>query len=144
MRNRHKFTFIMCCAIVDLAAMIFGTVIFLKFATEEHVGWNVLFINNIMPITILSWLFSITYFRLYRIDVLFNLGDFFANSWRAFLTQRILWHSYIYFFHNEKLYVFGGKAYLIQLSFLLFYFLLSRVLFTLVILKIKEWVSKRY
>ena len=144
MRNRHKFTFIMCCAIADMAAMVFGTIIFLRFATEEHVGWNALFINNIMPITILSWLFSITYFKLYQVDVLFSLGDFFANSWRAFLTQRVLWHSYIYFFHDEKIYVFGGKAYLFQLSFLLFYFLLSRILFTLVIVKIKKWVIKRY
>ena len=76
MRNRHKFTFIMCCAIADMAAMVFGTIIFLRFATEEHVGWNALFINNIMPITILSWLFSITYFKLYQVDVLFSLGDF--------------------------------------------------------------------
>lgn len=144
MRNRHKFTFIMCCAIADMAAMIFGTIIFLKFASEEHLGWNALFLNNIMPITILSWLFSITYFRLYQVDVLFSLGEFFANSWRAFLTQRILWHSYIYFFHDERLYFFGGKAYLFQLSFLLFYFLLSRILFTIVIVRIKEWVFKRY
>lgn len=134
----------MCCAIADMAAMVFGTIIFLRFATEEHVGWNALFINNIMPITILSWLFSITYFKLYQVDVLFSLGDFFANSWRAFLTQRVLWHSYIYFFHDEKIFVFGGKAYLFQLSFLLFYFLLSRILFTLVIVKIKKWVIKRY
>lgn len=144
MRNRHKFTFIICCALADMAAMIFGTMIFLKFATEEHIGWNALFLNNIMPITILSWLFSITYFKLYRMDLLFSLGDFFANSWRAFLTQRILWHSYIYFFHDEKLYFLGGKAYLFQLSFLLFYFLLSRILFTMVIVKIKKWVDKRY
>lgn len=144
MRNRHKFTFIICCAIADMAAMIFGTMIFLNFATEENVGWNALFINKIIPITILSWLFSITYFKLYQVNVLFNLGEFFANSWRAFLTQRILWHSYIYFFHNDGLFVLGGKANLFQLSFLLFYFLLSRILFTLVILKIKQWVANRY
>ncbi len=144
MRNRHKFTFMICCAIADMAAMIFGTIIFLKFATEEVVGWNSLFLHKVIPITVLSWLFSITYFRLYQVEMLFNLGEFFANSWRAFLTQRILWHSYIYFFYDNRLYVLGGKAYLFQLSFLLFYFLLSRILFTLVILKIKKWVNKRY
>jgi putative colanic acid biosynthesis UDP-glucose lipid carrier transferase len=127
-----------------MAAMIFGTIIFLKFATEEVVGWNSLFLHKVIPITVLSWLFSITYFRLYQVEMLFNLGEFFANSWRAFLTQRILWHSYIYFFYDNRLYVLGGKAYLFQLSFLLFYFLLSRILFTLVILKIKKWVNKRY
>lgn len=144
MRNRHKFTFIISCALADMAAMIFGTMIFLKFATEEVVGWNYLFLNKIIPVTILSWLFAITYFKLYQMEMLFNLGEFFANSWRAFLTQRILWHSYIYFFYDDRLYIFGGRAYLYQLSFLLFYFLLSRILFTIVIVKIKKWVNKRY
>jgi putative colanic acid biosynthesis UDP-glucose lipid carrier transferase len=144
MRNRHKFTFVICCAIADMAAMVLGTIMFLKFATEEDVGWNTLFVNKMIPITILAWLFSVTYFQLYRVDVLFSLEDFYRNSWRAFLTQRILWHSYIFIFQDNVLYFFGSKANLFQLSFLLFYFLLSRVLFTLVILKIKRWVVKRY
>jgi putative colanic acid biosynthesis UDP-glucose lipid carrier transferase len=144
MRNRHKFTFLICCVIADMAAMVFGTIIFLNFATEEHVVWNTLFLNKIMPITILSWLFSITYFRLYQVNVLFNLEEFFANTWRAFLTQRLLWLSYFYFFHNDGLYVLGSRANLLQLSFLISYFLISRILFTVVILKIKKWVSKRY
>ncbi|MBC7846301.1 MAG: exopolysaccharide biosynthesis polyprenyl glycosylphosphotransferase [Flavobacterium sp.] len=144
MRNRHKFSFLICCAIADMAAMVIGTMIFLRCVTEGDVSWNTLFLNKIIPITILSWLFSITYFRLYQVDVLFNLEQFFANSWRAFLTQRILWYSYIYFFYDDRLYSFGGRANLFQLGFLLFYFLLSRILFTLVIVKIKRWVLKRY
>lgn len=144
MRNRHKFTFIICCAIADMAAMVFGTMLFLKYVTEDDVGWNALIVNKMIPITVLSWLFSVTYFQLYRVDVLFSLEEFFRNSWRAFLTQRILWHSYIYFFYDDRLYFFGAKANLCQLSFLLFYFLLSRILFTLVIIKIKRWVVKRY
>ncbi|WP_343694786.1 exopolysaccharide biosynthesis polyprenyl glycosylphosphotransferase [Flavobacterium sp.] len=144
MRNRHKFTFIICCAIADMIAMILGTLVFLNFANEEKIGWNTLFLDKMIPITILSWLFSVTYFRLYRIDVLFSLECFFRNSWRAFFTQRILWHSYIFIFQDNVLYFFGSRANLFQLSFLLFYFLLSRILFTLVISKIKGWVFKRY
>jgi putative colanic acid biosynthesis UDP-glucose lipid carrier transferase len=144
MRNRHKFTFMISCLITDMLAMVIGTLMFLKFATEEDVGWNALFLNRMIPITILSWLFSVTYFQLYRVDVLFSLEDFYRNSWRAFLTQRILWHSYIFIFQDNILYFFGSKANLIQLSFLLFYFLISRILFTLVIVKIKRWVVKRY
>lgn len=144
MRNRHKFTFIMCCAIADMIAMIFGTILCLNVATEEQIGWNTLFLNKMIPITILSWLFSVTYFQLYRVDVLFSLEYFFRNSWRAFFTQRILWHSYIFIFQDNVLYFFGSKANLFQLSFLLFYFLSSRILFTLVIGKIKGWVFKRY
>ena len=144
MRNRHKFTFIIGCAIVDMIFMILGTVLFLNFATEENMGWNALFLNKMIPITILSWLFSVTYFQLYRIDVLFNLEHFFRNSWRAFFTQRVLWHSYIFIFQDDVLYFFGSKANLFQLSFLLSYFLISRILFTLVIGRIKGWVFKRY
>ncbi len=144
MRNRHKFTFIICCAIADMIAMVLGTVLFLNFATEEIVGWNTLFLDKMIPITILSWLFAVTYFKLYRVDVLFSLEYFFSNSWRAFLTQRILWHSYIFIFQDDVIYFFGSKANLFQLSFLLAYFLLSRILFTIIIGKIKNWVVKRY
>ena len=144
MRNRHKFAFIICCAIADMIAMVYGTLLFLDLVTEEGVGWNTLFLNRMIPITILSWLFSVTYFQLYRVDVLFNLDDFFRNSWRAFLTQRILWHSYIFIFQDKLLYFFGSKANLFQLSFLLFYFLLSRILFALITGNIKRWVVKSY
>lgn len=144
MRNRHKFTFIMCCAIADMIAMILGTILCLNVASEEHIGWNTLFLNKMIPITILSWLFSVTYFQLYRVDVLFSLEYFFRNSWRAFFTQRILWHSYIFIFQDNVLYFFGSRANLFQLSFLLCYFLFSRILFTLVIGKIKGWVFKNY
>lgn len=144
MRNRHKFTFIICCAIADMIAMILGTIVFLNFATEEGVDWDALFLDKMFPITILSWLFSVAYFQLYRVDVLFNLDDFFRNSWRSFLTQRVLWHGYIFIFKDDVLYFFESKANLFQLSFLLFYFLISRVLFTVIINKIKNWTFQRY
>ena len=126
MRNRHKFTFIICCAVIDMIAMVLGTMLFLKIATDENVGLNVLFLDKMIPITILSWLFSVTYFKLYRVDVLFSLEEFFGNSWRAFFTQRILWYIYIYVFQDNILYFFGSRANLIQLSFLLFYFLIRQ------------------
>ncbi|NDP28823.1 MAG: exopolysaccharide biosynthesis polyprenyl glycosylphosphotransferase [Flavobacterium sp.] len=127
-----------------MIAMVYGTLLFLDLVTEENIGWNTLFLNKMIPITILSWLFSVTYFRLYRMDVLFNLDDFFRNSWRAFLTQRILWHSYIFIFQDKLLYFFVSKSNLFQLSFLLFYFLLSRILFALITGNIKRWVVKSY
>ena len=144
MRNRHKFTFIICCAVIDMIAMVLGTILFLKIATGEDVGLNGLFLDKMIPITVLSWLFSVTYFKLYRVDVLFSLEDFFGNSWRAFFTQRVLWHIYIYLFQDDILYFFGSKANLFQLSFLLSYFLLSRILFALITGNIKRWVVKRY
>ncbi len=144
MRNRHKFAFIVCCAVADMIAMILGTILFLKFVSDGNMGWNALFLNKMIPITILSWLFSVTYFQLYRVDVLFNLEYFFRNSWRAFFTQRILWHAYMFIFQDNELYNVESKANLIQLCFLLFYFLLSRILFTIIIEKVKGWVFKSY
>lgn len=107
MRNRHKFTFIMCCAIADMIAMVFGTIIFLNFAIEEKVGWNTLFVNKMIPITILSWLFSVTYFQLYRVDVLFSLDEFFRNSWRAFLHKE---------FYGTDIFSFFRTTYCISLE----------------------------
>ena len=144
MRNRHKFTFLIFCAVNDMIAMIIGTLLFLKFALLEDVTWNAMLINKMISITILSWLFSFTYFKLYRVAVLFSLEEFFRNSWRAFVTQRILWHSYIFIFNDDLLYFFGSKANLFQLSFLLAYFLFSRILFALISTNIKKWVLKRY
>jgi len=144
MLNRHKLSFIIGCAVIDMSAMIFGTMLFLKIATEENDGWNPLFLGKMLYISILSWLFSVTYFQLYRVDVLFSLDDFFRNSWYAFLIQRILWHIYIYIYHDNILYYFGSKANLFQLSFLVCYFLISRILFTQVTGNIKKWVVKRY
>jgi putative colanic acid biosynthesis UDP-glucose lipid carrier transferase len=127
-----------------MIAMVLGTLLFLKVAAVEDVGLNGLFLDKMIPVTILSWLFSVTYFKLYRVDVLFSLEDFFGNSWRAFFTQRILWHIYIYVFQDDILYFFGSKANLFQLSFLLSYFLVSRILFALITGNIKSWVVKRY
>ncbi|WP_165932724.1 exopolysaccharide biosynthesis polyprenyl glycosylphosphotransferase [Flavobacterium cellulosilyticum] len=130
--------------IEDMTAMIIGTLIFLKFTNPEGISWDALLFNKLIPITILSWLFSVSYFRLYRIDVLFSLDDFYRNSWRAFLTQRVLWYSYVFIFPDNPLYSFFSKANLFQLSFLLSYFMISRIMFTLVIVKIKGWIDKRY
>ncbi|WP_159086015.1 exopolysaccharide biosynthesis polyprenyl glycosylphosphotransferase [Flavobacterium faecale] len=132
------------CLMVDMLAMILGTLIFLHFVTNIEASWGGIVFNKLIPITVLSWLFSVTYFRLYRVDKLFNLEEFYGDSWRAFLTQRILWHSYIFFFHDDILYVVMSKANLYQLCFLLIYFLGSRIGFTIVINKLKRWVKKRY
>jgi len=144
MRNRHKLTFIFFCAVADMFAMVVGTVIFLNFIKSENIGWNELFRDKMIAITALSWLFSVTYFKLYRVDSLFNLEDFFSNSWRAFIFQRVLWHSYIIIFQDNLLSFYWSKAALFPLSFLLFYFLLSRILFTIIREKTKKSFFKPY
>jgi putative colanic acid biosynthesis UDP-glucose lipid carrier transferase len=144
MRNRYKFTFITCCFLADLAAIIFGTLMFLSLRTEASRDWSVLVSSKMITIAILSWFFSVAYFRLYRVDTLFSLEKFYRNSWRAFFTQIILWQTYLFIFRASLLHSLGSSANLFQLSFLLFYFLCSRILFTLIVGRIKKWVGKSY
>lgn len=144
MRNRYKFTFIGCCFLADLVALVFGTLLFLKFSSEVSLGLNVLLFSKMIPITILSWLFSVSYFRLYRVDNLFSLDAFYRNSWRALLTQRILWQISLFLFTGSLQDSFGSRAHLFQLSFLLVYILISRILFTLLLFQIKKWAIKPY
>ncbi|RTZ02061.1 exopolysaccharide biosynthesis polyprenyl glycosylphosphotransferase [Flavobacterium bomense] len=144
MRNRYKFTFITCCFLADLLALVFGTLIFLRISTDMAVEWNFLLLSKMIPITILSWLFSTSYFRLYRVDTLFSLDAFYRNSWRALLTQRILWQISIIIFQGSLQDSYGSRAHLFQLSFLLVYILLSRIMLTFILAQIKKWGSKPY
>jgi putative colanic acid biosynthesis UDP-glucose lipid carrier transferase len=144
MRNRHKFTFIIFILLADLAAIIFGTLLFLRFASDASIDWDVVVLSKMIPIAILSWLFSVAYFRLYRVDSLFSLEAFYRSSWRSFLVQIILWQSYIFIVQDSLLLSVDSSANLFQLSFLLFYFLSSRILFTLILGQIKKCAAKPY
>ncbi|MES2545944.1 MAG: exopolysaccharide biosynthesis polyprenyl glycosylphosphotransferase [Bacteroidota bacterium] len=144
MRNRHKFTFIFCCILLDFIAMIGGTAVFLQFAKDARVEWNAFVINNMVYVSILTWLLPALYFNLYRLNTVFNLDSFYRSSWRVFLSQRILWQCYIFIFQGTGEYTLDISANLFQLSFLLCYFLFSRVLFALVLKNIKKWLRKPF
>lgn len=142
MKNRYKFSFIVGCFLTDFLALVFGTLVFLKNTSEINSELNILLVNKMILVTILSWLLSVSYFSLYRIDTLFSLDTFYRASWRAFLAQRILWQLSIFIFQGSLRESFGSQAQFFQLSFLLFYFLFSRVLFTLILVRLKKWISK--
>jgi putative colanic acid biosynthesis UDP-glucose lipid carrier transferase len=144
MKNRHKFTFIIFILLTDLAAIIFGTLLFLKFANDAPIDWNVVVHSKMVAIAIFSWLFSVAYFRLYRVNSLFSLESFYRSSWRSILVQIILWQSYIFIVQDSLLLATGGNANLFQLSFLLVYFLFSRIVFTVILVHIKKWTAKPY
>ena len=129
MRNRHKFTFVFCCILADVLAMITSTLVFLKFAKEAPVDWNAFTLNNMMVASIVTWLLPTLYFNLYRLDTIFNLQAFYRNSWRSFLIQRLLWQCYIFAVQGNSQYSLAISANLLQLSFLLIYFLASRIVF---------------
>ena len=144
MRNRHKFTFVFCCILADVLAMITGTMVFLKFAKEAPVDWNAFTLNNMMVASVVTWLLPTLYFNLYRLDTIFNLQAFYRNSWRSFLIQRLLWQCYIFAVQGNSQYSLAISANLLQLSFLLIYFLASRIVFAVLLSKIKKWVDKPF
>lgn len=125
-------------------AMIGGTVFFLHFAKATTVNWQPFVINNMFLASIITWLLPALYFNLYRLNTILNLEVFYRNSWRVFLSQRILWQCYIFIFQGPGEYNLGISANLFQLSFLLVYFLGSRMLFAVVLNNIKKWVRKPF
>lgn len=140
MKNSYKYSFTIFCAIADMTAMVVGNILFFNLANDEGFVWNTLYLNKMVVITMLSWLFVVIHFKLYVVDALFSLEDFYSKSWRALLTQMILLYSYVFVLQDNVLYFLGTKSNLIQLSFLLGYFLFSRILFTVLLTKIKRWV----
>jgi len=145
MRNRYKFTFIGFCFLADLLAMVFGALIFLKFARNGEMEWNTLVTTKTIRVTLICWLFSILYFQLYQVGTLFSLDAFYGKSWRSFLLQRILWQTYVFVFQGGNLlFSFSKSANLFQLSFLLIYFLISRILFALILARIKKSTLKPF
>lgn len=144
MRNRHKFTFIFCCILADILAIIGGTLVFLQFAKESPLAWNSYNLNNMMLVSVIIWLLTSLYFNLYRLDSIFSLDFFYGSSWRSFLMQFILWQSYLFILQGLSHYRPGISATLFQLSFLFLYFLLSRIAFAIILSKIKKWVNKPF
>lgn len=144
MKNRHKFTFIFSCILADVLAMICASTIFLEYSSLSAIGWHQFFIKNILISLLVSWMVPVFYFRLYPLESDFNLEAFYRNTWRSFLVQQIIWQSYIYFFHGKEQYEFGIASNIFLWSFLLIYFLLSRIAITLVVSNIKKWVRKPY
>lgn len=140
MKNSYKYSFTIFCAIADMTAMVVGNILFFNLANDEGFVLNTLYLNKMVVITMLSWLFVVIHFKLYVVDALFSLEDFYSKSWRALLTQMILLYSYVFVLQDNVLYFLGTKSNLIQLSFLLGYFLFSRILFTVLLTKIKRWV----
>jgi Undecaprenyl-phosphate glucose phosphotransferase len=124
--------------------MIGGTFVFLHFTKDSAIGWSDFVIHNLLLTSIITWLLPSLYFNLYRFESVFSLETFYRNSWRVFIVQRILWQCFIFIFQGFDRYNLGNSANLFQLSFLIFYFLVSRILFTLVLTHLKKWVAKPF
>ncbi|MDQ5928585.1 MAG: hypothetical protein QG594_359 [Bacteroidota bacterium] len=144
MRNRHKFTFIGCCIFADFSAIVLVVLLFLSWSNNALITFDYIFGNRIIPVAILSWLFSVAYFPVYKVTSLFDLQAFYRNSWKAFFVQSILFQFFIFVFRTELNYFFLSDANLFQLTIMLFYFLLSRVVFTFFLIRLKRWVLKPY
>ena len=144
MRNRHKYSFIFSCILADALAMIGASFIFLRYTPLSNEAWNYFFLNNLISAKLLCWILPALYFRLYPIDTEFNLDAFYRNSWRAFLMQALLWQSYIYLIHASIDYNFGFESNVYSSSFLLVYFLFSRIAITYILINMKNLIRKPF
>lgn len=145
MKNRHKFTFIFSCILADFLAVFGGTVLFFKIAADNPLDWNPLMLNSII-VAVVSWLIPSLYFGLYDLDKFFYLEGFYRNSWRVLLVQLVFWCSFIFIFifHETLIYKHGKSGLVFQFSFLVFYFLASRVILTIILPHIKKWINKPF
>ena len=144
MKNRHKYSFIFSCILADALALIGASFIFLRYTQLSNQAWDYFFLNNLISAKLICWIVPALYFRLYPLDTEFNLQNFYRNSWRAFLTQAILWQSYICLIHGSVDYNFGIQSNVFAGSFLMVYFLFSRIAITYVAVNAKNWIQKPY
>jgi putative colanic acid biosynthesis UDP-glucose lipid carrier transferase len=144
MRNRHKFSVIFCFILSDLLAIIFSSLLFLRFEDEIPLPWTALLWNRTVILSAVLWILITIYYNLYFLDYVSRIDKFYHNTWRALLVHCILWHIFIFVFEERTQHKLEIRADLLQLSFILFYFFLSRIAFTIVITQIKKWVNKPF
>ena len=144
MRNRHKFTIVFCCILWDLLSILGGTLVFLYFAKGSPTDWYGYVSNNMFIVSIISWLLPSLYYKLYQLKYIFNLDSFYRNSWRTFVGHAILWQLYIYLFQGTLTYSLYSTATILQCTFLIFYVLFSRFLYTILLINVKRWVPKAF
>jgi putative colanic acid biosynthesis UDP-glucose lipid carrier transferase len=142
MRNRHKFTVIFFFILSDIVAVIFSTLTFLWFEKEVPIAWTDLVWHQSVIVTAVLWLVVTIYYDLYKLEYVSRLVKFYQNTWRALIAHSLLW--YVFIFQEGTQYKLDISAALLPLSFILVYFFLSRIAFTIVITQIKEWVNKPF
>ena len=144
MLNRHKFSLIFCCILSDFIAIIVSDIALLKFVRTAHVYWSPFLTNNIIFLSVLTWIFSTLYFKLYSIETTFNLVAFYRNTWRSFFLHSILRQSVIFLILGTSQFHLDISANIFQLTFWALYILLSRGFITLLLFKIKSRLNKLF
>ena len=144
MLNRHKFSLIFCCILSDFTAIIVSDIALLKFVRTAEVNWSPFLTNNIIFLSVLTWIFSTLYFKLYSIETTFNLVAFYRNTWRSFFLHSILRHSIIFLILGTSQFHLDINANIFQLTFWALYIVLSRGFITLLLFKIKSRLNKLF
>lgn len=142
MLNRHKFSFLFCCLLGDLLAIIGGAFIFLKYANTSGVVWNGFVLDKMYAVSVTTWLLSALFCRLYNIGNTFNLMFFFRRSWHTFILHWILVQSFIFTFQGSVQFQVGISSNVYQFTFWALYLLFSRGLITILLFKIKSRLQK--
>ncbi len=144
MLNRHKFSLIFCCILSDFTAIIVSDVTLLKHVRIAEVNWSPFLTNNIILLSVLTWIFSTLYFKLYSIETTFNLEAFYRNTWRSFVLHSIIRQSIIFLILGTSQFHLDISSNIFQLTFWALYIVLSRGFITLLLFKIKSRLNKLF
>ncbi|MFZ4105153.1 exopolysaccharide biosynthesis polyprenyl glycosylphosphotransferase [Flavobacterium sp.] len=142
MLNRHKFSFIFSCILIDFLAFIVTACIFIKYAKTLDLAENSIKSDYIIIASVMTWSLSALYFRLYHISTTFNLEVFYRQTWRTCLLKAILWQIFIFILQGGELYINNTHANLYQFTFWILYVFFSRCLITLLLFSVKKNSNK--
>lgn len=141
MRNKHKFTFIFSFIVADLLAVILSIGLYLKFDNQIPYEIGKFSFYNLIGFAILSWLLSCLYFSLYQLNGSLSLESFYRKSWRSLVVYIFLWEIYLFGTQGSSHFNIFSNANIYFSSALLIYFFLSRIIFSILLLKIKKWIK---
>jgi putative colanic acid biosynthesis UDP-glucose lipid carrier transferase len=90
-----------------MIAMVLGSSFFLNLATEGDIVGNSLFLNKMIPITVLSWLFQLLTFNC--IESMNCLVCIFSQQLEVFFDAKGFMARLHIYFNDDVLYFFGSK-----------------------------------
>lgn len=135
MRNRYKYLIIIACILSDIFAFSFSAGLsddIAQISGQIPLKSDVLQVLSL--INVVSWILSAVFFKIYLFHRELVLEKLFEATWKVFAGQQVLLYSCILFFHLPA----GLNVHLWQLSLLLLYLLLSRIVFALSVIKLKS------
>jgi len=130
MRNRYRFFLTFLLLVSDFVLVFLSVYLFVTPADRAEMYGDWYSFENGLYVSMQTWFIAALYFQLYRNFMVQGFAGLYRSSWRALLTQQILYIAYL----HVNPFIFKVDALIQQAvftaTFLLFTGLVSRILFT--------------